>query len=74
MPGFVCNRFPFLTITRRDGEPIQFENGLFVSEDPDVIEQIQAHPWWTVHIHPRDLVEPVAAEPPRVRHGGRGTR
>jgi hypothetical protein len=82
--GFVCNRFPFLKIAIpfRKGEQIAFVEGLYETDDPELVALIEKNDLYGVHIHPRDHVRPEAvaeeAGSARVsaaaRHGTRGTR
>lgn len=61
---FVCNRFPTLKIVvksegvvLKDGVPypvrgkkIVFENGIFITDDKDMINRLRGHPWFGSHI------------------------
>jgi hypothetical protein len=77
--AYVNNRFPYFTLT---GTPIAFEAGLFETDDEAVQARLEAHEWFGVHIHPRDLpVGDVAPQPlaplmqeARLRHGARSSR
>lgn len=67
--GYICNRYPFLRI----GARIQFQDGLFETEDADLQAMVEANEWFNLHIHPRDTTEPAMDAPP-VRAGRRSTR
>lgn len=47
--GYVCNRYPQLRITKR----IQFESGLFTTDDPELQALVEKNDLWGLHIHPR---------------------
>jgi hypothetical protein len=77
--AYVSNRFPFFTLV---GTPVAFDAGLFETEDEAVQAKVEAHEWYGVHIHPRDLpvgdtpgqpLAPLATEA-RLRHGARSSR
>lgn len=51
MPAYVSNRFPSLKI----GDRVAFQDGLFETDDPELVALIERNEWFGVHIHPRDL-------------------
>ena len=56
MKAYVCNRHKSLMIRN----VIQFENGLFETDYPDLQALVESNDLWEIHIWPRDLPPEVA--------------